>query len=48
MLQEYRRLHAGDSLDSTPHPFSASIWKHPEDPSMPLDSLNMVRCRSLK
>ncbi|XP_047087295.1 uncharacterized protein LOC124698959 [Lolium rigidum] len=48
MLQEYRRLHAGGSLDSTPHPFSTSILKHHEDPSMPLDSLNRVRCRLLK
>ncbi|KAM0836352.1 hypothetical protein ACQ4PT_062375 [Festuca glaucescens] len=48
MLQEYSRRHAGGSLDSTPHPFSASILKHPEDPSMPLDSLNRVRCRLLK
>uniref|UniRef100_A0ACD6A7X4 Uncharacterized protein n=1 Tax=Avena sativa TaxID=4498 RepID=A0ACD6A7X4_AVESA len=48
MLQEYRRLHAGASLDATPRHFSASILKHPEDPSAPLDSLNRVRCRLLK
>jgi hypothetical protein len=48
MLQEYRRLHAGGSLDSTLHPFSTSILKHHEDLSMPLDSLNRVRCRLLK
>ncbi|CAM0876310.1 unnamed protein product [Alopecurus aequalis] len=48
MLQEYWRLHASDGLVSTPHPFSASILKHAEDPFMPVDSLNKIRCRVLK